>query len=112
VRDLAGWFRRTWIRRPPEKISRAGQQLAIEARLILDPAAAPYPSPSDEACPACRFRAPCEAFYAGDDGEAILAEHYRPRSEIAPGTGPVGRRDLEHRATAAPPQFPTDLGQR
>jgi hypothetical protein len=111
VRDLAGWFRRTWIRRPPEKISRAGQQLAIEARLILDPAAAPYPSPSDEACPACRFRARCEAFYAGDDGEAILAEHYRPRSKEAPVQGRLGGVTWSTGRGAAPPHFPSDLGR-
>jgi hypothetical protein len=78
---------------------------------MLDPAAAPYPSPSNEACPACRFRAPCEAFYAGDDGEAILAEHYRPRPETAPVPGRLGGVTWSAGRGAAPPRFPGDLGQ-
>jgi hypothetical protein len=110
VRDLAGWFRRTWIRRSPDEISRAGQQLAIEARLMLDPAAATYPSPSDEACPACRFRAPCEALYAGEDAEAILGEQYRHRSEVAPVQGRLGGVTWSTGRGAAPPRFPSDLG--
>jgi hypothetical protein len=109
-RDQAGWFRRTLIRRSPEEISRAGQQLAVEARLMLDPAAAPYPSPSGEVCPACRFRGPCEAFYAGDDGEAILAEHYRRRPETATVPGRLGGVTWSTGRGAAPPQFPSDLG--
>jgi hypothetical protein len=79
--DTGPWFRRTWIRRSPAEIGQAGRQLAAEAREVLDPAVAVFPSPSEQACGSCPFAAPCLALYEGRDSEAeaILTSSYRTR---------------------------------
>lgn len=105
TRDLGPWFRRTWIRRDRAEIDRAGRQLAMEARHILDPDVTVYPSPSEAACCRCSFVAPCQALYEGEDAEAVLATSYRPRPPDAPVQGRLGGATWSTGRGAAPPPF-------
>lgn len=100
------WFRRTWIRRSRHEVEEAGRQLAIEARTMLAPDVAVYPSPSETACGRCPFAAPCLAMYEGGDAEAVLAAGYRRRPPEEPSTGRLGAKSWSMGRGAAPPTFP------
>jgi hypothetical protein len=104
--DSGPWFRRTWIRRSPAEIDQAGRQLASEAREILDPDVAVFPSPSERACGSCPFASPCLALYRGNDHEAaaILTSSYRTRSPEAVA-GRLGGVTWSTGRGAAPPRF-------
>jgi hypothetical protein len=104
--DTGPWFRRTWIRRSPAEIAQAGRQLASEARQALDPAAAVFPSPSEQACGSCPFAAPCLALYQGKESEAaaILTSSYRTRTPEAV-EGRIGGVTWSTGRGAAPPRF-------
>jgi hypothetical protein len=104
--DTGPWFRRTWIRRSPAEIDQAGHQLASEAREILDPDVAVFPSPSERVCGSCPFASPCLALYRGDDHEAaaILTSSYRTRSP-AVEAGRLGGVTWSTGRGAAPPRF-------
>jgi hypothetical protein len=106
ARDSGPWFRRTWIRRSPAEIAQAGRQLAFEARQALDPAAAVFPSPSEQACGSCPFAAPCLALYQGKESEAaaILTSSYRTRTPEAV-EGRLGGVTWSIGRGAAPPRF-------
>jgi hypothetical protein len=104
--DTGPWFRRTWIRRSPTEIGQAGRQLASEAREVLDPAVAVFPSPSEQACGSCPFASPCLALYQGNEteAEAILTSSYRTRS-TATVEGRLGGVTWSTGRGAAPPRF-------
>jgi len=104
--DTGPWFRRTWIRRAPPEIAQAGRQLASEARQILDPAVAVFPTPSQHACGNCLFAAPCLALFQGKETEAaaILTSSYRTRT-VEAIEGRLGDVTWSTGRGAAPPRF-------
>jgi hypothetical protein len=105
VQDEGPWFRRTWIRRSRAEIEQAGRQLAGEALEILGGTVAVFPSPSEQACGPCDFRAPCLAMYEGGDAEAILAADYRARPPAELVEGRLGGMSWSTGRGAAPARF-------
>lgn len=73
------FLRRTCIPRTTAQVEGFGRRLATEALEMMDPSLQPYPSPSPDHCPRCRFLAPCIAMERGEDASAILATGYRQR---------------------------------
>jgi hypothetical protein len=75
-----GCFRRTQIPRTRAEIDEAGVRVAAEARDMTGDEVAVYPTPSDELCAACHYRAPCIALMRGEDAGPILEAGYRKRT--------------------------------
>ncbi len=107
IEQLTGdGFRRTWLRRTPAEVARAGhrlgQDVAEMAREDLDV----YPEPSDDKCPPCPYLDPCLALRTGRDDEPVLRTGYRKRAPESPEEGRLGGRAWGMGRGAAPPKFP------
>lgn len=104
--DPGGWFRRTWIRRTRTEVDSVGERLSAEAREMLTPSLALYPSPTPEHCGRCHYRTPCLAMNEGGDVEAVLAAAYRLRDAGGPAEGRLGGGTWSmNRGAAPPPQW-------
>lgn len=82
-------FRRTRLRLSRGAIERAGQQLAVEAALMVDQGLAVFPTPAPD-CDVCAFLAPCLAMQDGHDAEDLLSRDYRPAPPEEPEEGRLG----------------------
>jgi hypothetical protein len=106
VQEGGEWFRRTWVRRSRAEIDGVGERLSAEVREMLDPTLALYPTPTEENCGRCQFRAPCLAMNEGGDADAVLAAAYRLRDLTQPEEGRLGGGTWSmNRGAAPPPQW-------
>jgi hypothetical protein len=81
TRQTGEWFRRTYVRRGRTSTRNIGLLIAAEAMMMADPKVRIYPTPSDDNCGTCVFRAPCIAMHEGVDPTPILERSFRRRSE-------------------------------
>jgi hypothetical protein len=98
-------FRRIWVRRSRAEIDVAARRLAGDAAAMLAPGLAVPPSPSDENCPPCPFRGPCQAMQAGQDPGPLLRTAYRQRAPDNLTEGRLGGGAWGMGRGAAPPRF-------
>jgi hypothetical protein len=106
VQESGDWFRRTWIHRTRAEIEGVGERLSAEAREMLAPDLALYPSPTPDHCGRCSFRAPCLAMNEGADPGPVLAAAYQPRRADEPEEGRLGGGTWSmNRGAAPPPQW-------
>jgi hypothetical protein len=98
-------YRRTWLRRDPADVSKAGRLLGQDVAEMTREDLAVYPEPSDEKCPPCPFLAPCQALQAGHDAQPTLQAAYRKRPVEPPEEGRLGGRAWSLGRGAAPPKF-------
>jgi hypothetical protein len=100
-------FRRTWVRRTPAEVAKAGRDLAGHAAQMVKPDASVEPSPSPASCPECAYRAPCQAMFEGGNPAPLLQAGYRERPAVPLEEGRLGGRAWGMGRGAAPPRFPT-----
>jgi hypothetical protein len=98
-------FRRTWLRRGPADVARAGGQLSIDVAQMTGPGPDVYPVPSGENCTPCPFRAPCQTLSAGGDTGPLLRNGYRRRPPDDLEEGRLGGGAWSTGRGAAPPKF-------
>lgn len=100
-------FRRTYVRRCRATIDKIGAQMAADARLINAPDLVIAPHYSPDTCPTCAYQEPCAAADAGGDAAAVLAAHFRQRSERE-----VAEEDRLRWSTARDDEASSGLGSR
>ncbi len=99
-------FRRTWLRRTPAEVARAGRRLGQDVAEMAREDLDVYPEPSDDKCPPCPYLDPCLALRTGRDDEPVLRTGYRKRAPESPEEGRLGGRAWGMGRGAAPPKFP------
>jgi hypothetical protein len=93
------------VRRSRAEIDVAARRLAADAAAMLAPGLAVPPSPSDENCPPCPFRGPCQAMQAGQDPGPLLRTAYRQRPPDTLEEGRLGGGAWGMGRGAAPPRL-------
>jgi hypothetical protein len=99
-------FRRTYLRRTPAEVARAGRRLGQDVAEMAREDLDVYPEPSDDKCPPCPYLDPCLALREGRDDEPIIRTGYRKRAPESPEEGRLGGRAWGMGRGAAPPKFP------
>jgi hypothetical protein len=100
-----GGFRRTWLRRTPAEVAKAGRRLGQDVAEMARGDLDVYPEPSDDKCPPCPFLDPCRTMRAGGDEQPVLRTDYRKRAPQSPEEGRLGGRAWGMGRGAAPPKF-------
>ena len=101
----AGAFRRTQIPRTRAELTGFGNRLALQAADMVTDSLPLYPSPSQQNCGRCAYRAPCIAVNEGTGAEAVLASSYRLRPPPPSDEGRLGGGAWSLGRGAAPPRF-------
>ncbi len=97
-REEEGGFRRTVIRRSQAALARAGAQVGADVLEMQGSELSVSPTFSDQHCPSCLFKGPCDAMEAGGDWRALLERDYFRRDEdweemsLRRPPGSLGRR--------------------
>lgn len=81
LREQQGGFRRTVIRHSQAAFARAGAAVGTDVMEMQGLGLSVSPEFSDEHCPACPFRGPCDAMETGVDWRAVLEKDYFRREE-------------------------------
>jgi hypothetical protein len=98
-------FRRTWTRHRPGEVAAAGQRLAADAAVMIQPDPDVSPEPYDRNCRPCPFLDPCLAERAGRDPSDLLRARYQPREAVVAQPGRIGGQAWGMGRGAAPPGF-------
>jgi len=106
--QVAGGFRRTWLRRSRTDVAQAGRRLGADVAEMTGRGVTVDPSPSERHCPACPFLDPCRVLFAGDDAGPVLLSGYRQRPPESPEEGRLGGGAWGTGRGAAPPRFRGD----
>jgi hypothetical protein len=109
--EITGQFRRTWLRRSPADVARAGQQLGADAAEMIRRDLKLRPSPSGRNCPPCPYLGPCQALFDGKDAGPVLRSGYRERPPDIPEEGRLGGGAWSTGRGAAPPRFRGSQGR-
>ncbi len=104
---LEGEFRRTRLLLSPDGVAQAGQQLAMEAKAMVDSALAIYPTPGAH-CLGCAFLSPCTISQHGQDPSEALASGFEPRPPEELEEGRLGGATWGMGRGAMPPRFRSD----
>lgn len=102
-----GEFRRTRIVLSAAAVAQAGQQLAVEAMAMVDPALAVYPTPGAH-CLGCAFLAPCTMLQHGQDPTDALGSGFEPRPPVELEEGRLGGATWGMGRGAMPARFRSD----
>jgi hypothetical protein len=103
-------FRRTWVRHRPDDVRAAGQRVAVDLAVMLQPDTDVSPEPYDRNCRPCPFLDPCQAERAGHDPSRILRARYQPRPAGGAEPGRLGGSAWGMGRGAAPPGFQRSRG--
>lgn len=99
-----GEFRRTRLVLSADAVAQAGQQLAAEARVMVDPVVAVYPTPGAH-CLDCAFLSPCTMLQHGQDPTEALVSGFEPRPPEELEEGRLGGATWGMGRGAMPPRF-------
>lgn len=87
------WFMRVPIRRTPEQLRLAENDLYNIATEMVNPDIAIYPSPSWISCKWCMFKEPCGRLDRGESDQIIIQNEFRPRRQWDPMSGKEEEND-------------------